>query len=213
MRRTPRSKWSKGAKQTIPDYFVARLVEMMNSSAWRTLSLSARRLLDFLDIENRRHGGKRNGQLIATFEQLAAYGMADRHCIAPAIREAVALGFLVVTRQGVAGNADERQASQYRLTYHPAEGVPGYGSNEWRTIATIEEANRIATAARKTPTRARYGRPAHANPQKIKRPVGETAPRPVVEPHTGTSGGNHTEKTKQPSAGNDTTIDISAPSP
>jgi hypothetical protein len=71
---------------------------MLDSPAWRALSLSARRLLDFLDIENRRHGGKRNGELIATFEQLCRYGM-DRHAIAPAIREAVALGFLVTTRR------------------------------------------------------------------------------------------------------------------
>jgi hypothetical protein len=164
-----RSKWSKDVRQRIPDYFVARLLEMLDSPAWRTLSLSARRLLDRLDIENRRHGGKLNGQLIVTFEQFRSYGM-DRHAVAPAIREAVSLGFLAVTRQGCAGNADQRQPSQYRLTYHPAEGMPGYGSNEWRSVTTSEEANRIAVEARRTHAASPNGRRV-----KIKNPVGENA--------------------------------------
>jgi hypothetical protein len=164
-----RSRWSKDARKTIPGDFVARLVEMLDSPAWRTLSLSARRLLDCLDIENRRHGAKINGKLIVTFEQLRGYGM-DRHAIAPAIREAVALGFVKITRQGCAGNADQRQPTQYRLTYHPAEGVPGYGSNEWRSVASSEEANRIAAEARRTPTAGPNRRRL-----KIKNPMGKNA--------------------------------------
>ena len=64
-----RSKWSKNARKTIPGFFVLRLVEMLESPAWRALSLSAHRVLDRLDIENRHHGGKDNGKLIVTFEQ------------------------------------------------------------------------------------------------------------------------------------------------
>jgi len=170
MARRARSKWSKDARNTIPDHFVARLVEMLDSPAWRTLSLSAHRLLDRLDIENRRHGGKLNGKLVVTFEQFSSYGM-DRHAVAPAIREAVALGFVEITRQGCAGNADQRQPSQYRLTYHPAEGVPGYGSNEWRTVAaTVEEADRIAAEARR-----RLGPGPNGRRVKIKNPVGVNA--------------------------------------
>ena len=152
-----RSQWSKGARKTIPAQFAPRLVEMLESPAWRVLSLSAHRLLDRLDIEHRHHAGRDNGKLIVTFEQFCGYGM-DRHAVARAIRETVALGFVEVTRQGCAGNADQRQASQYRLTYQPAEGVPGYGSNEWRTITTLEEANRIAADARRTPAAGPNGR-------------------------------------------------------
>jgi hypothetical protein len=41
----------------------------------------------------------------------------ERHAIAPAIRELVALGFVEVTRQGCAGNAGCRQPTLFRLTY------------------------------------------------------------------------------------------------
>jgi hypothetical protein len=37
--------------------------------------------------------------------------------IAPAIREVVALGLVVVTEQGCVGNSEFRKASKYRLTY------------------------------------------------------------------------------------------------
>ncbi len=201
-----RSKWSKDARKTIPDLFVARLVEMLDSPAWRTLSLSARRLLDRLDIENRRHGAKLNGKLIVTFEQFCNYGM-DRHAVAPAIREAVSLGFLAVTRQGCAGNADQRQPSQYRLTYHPAEGVPGYGSNEWRTIATtLEEANRIAVEARRTPAAGRNGRRV-----KIKNPMGVNATVQCAKPATKTVTAQWGKSPLQPSVGNPPLLSISRP--
>lgn len=171
-----RSKWSKGARKTIPFQFTPRSVEMMESPAWRVLSLSAHRLLDRLDIEHRHHGGCDNGKLIVTFEQFCGYGM-DRHAVARAIREAVALGFVRVTRQGCAGNADQRQASQYRLTYQPAEGVPGYGSNEWHTITTLEEANGIAVEARRTPAAGPNGRRV-----KIRKPVGVNATFQCAKP-------------------------------
>jgi hypothetical protein len=200
-----RSKWSKGARQTIPGLFVARQIEMLESPAWRALSLSAHRLLDFLDVLNRQHGGKRNGTLVATFDQLsAAYG-TDRHAIASAVREACALGFVVIMRQGCAGNADQRQPTQYRLTYHPAEGVPGYGSNEWRSIETSEEANRIATEARRATAPRGNGRRV-----KFKTPVWKTPPRPVWETPTGAGVENPTETHHFPGVENPTNLDISA---
>jgi len=170
-----RSQWSKGAK-TIPGQFAPRLVEMLESPAWRILSASAHRLLDRLDIEHRHHAGRDNGKLIVTFEQFCSYGM-DRHAVARAIREAVALGFVEVTRRGCAGNADQRQASQYRLTYQPAEGVPGYASDEWRRIRTLEEANRIAVEARATPAAGSSGRRV-----KIRNPVGVNATFQCAKP-------------------------------
>jgi hypothetical protein len=198
-----RSKWSKDARKTIPDHFVARLVEMLDSPAWRTLSLSARRLLDRLDLENRRHGGLVNGKLIVTFEQFCSYGM-DRHAVAPAIREAIALGFVEITRQGCAGNADQRQPNQYRLTYHPAEGVPGYGSNEWRAVTTSEEANRIAIEARRTPAAGPYVRRA-----KNKKPVGGNTPPQRGDPPPKTGSFRWGKTHWVPVGKTPTTIDIS----
>jgi hypothetical protein len=65
------------------------------------------------------------------------------------MRETVALGFLEVTRKGRAGNAEHRAPNLFRLTYRPSDGVQGDGSHEWRRIKSAEEAEEIASAARK----------------------------------------------------------------
>jgi hypothetical protein len=138
----------KSRRSRISGQFSARLIEMMQSSAFRALSLAGRRLLDRVEIEHGQHGGTDNGKLPVTFDQFCEYGL-HRHSIAPGMREAVALGFLEVTQKGRAGNAEHRAPNLFRLTYRPSDGVRGDGSHEWRRIASTEEAEAIAAAARK----------------------------------------------------------------
>ncbi|WP_442582512.1 hypothetical protein ACSBOB_11445 [Mesorhizobium sp. ASY16-5R] len=135
----------KGKRTQIAGQWAWQLIEMKESPAFRALSLSARRVLDRLEIEIAHHGGKDNGKLPATFDQFAEYGVS-RRLIAPAIREAAALGFVVVTDRGRAGNALWRRPSLYRLTYRPTELTEA--TDDWRKIATAKEADAIATAAR-----------------------------------------------------------------
>jgi hypothetical protein len=144
-------------RNRISGTFSPRLIEMLESYPYRVLSLSAHRVLDRIEIEHARHGGADNGKLPVTFEHFEEYGM-DRHAIAPALRELEALGFIEVTERGCAGNAGSRHASLYRLTYRASEGVLSDGSHEWRRISTIEEARKIADAARKTPPENRTRR-------------------------------------------------------
>jgi hypothetical protein len=66
---------------------------------------------------------KITGRLPVTFENFENYGI-DRGSIAPAIREAVALGFLEITEQGRAGNAEWRKPDYFRLTFLPARVCP-----------------------------------------------------------------------------------------
>jgi len=73
-----------------------------------------------------------------TYEQFEAYGI-DRHCIGPAIREAVALGFLIIKRAGRAGNAEFRQAALYQLTYLTTQDDEP--THDWQRIKTIEQAH------------------------------------------------------------------------
>ena len=116
------------------------------------MSLSAKRILERLEIELFHHGGKpeENGKLPCTYEHFEEYGVhAD--AIAPAIREAVALGFVEITRPGCAGNAGYRQPTLYRLTYRHS-GSHRETTDEWRQIKTIEEAKAIAERARGTPS-------------------------------------------------------------
>jgi hypothetical protein len=191
------------SKLHIPGQFSWSLIEMQESFAYRVLSLSARRVMDRLEIELAKHGGKSeaNGELVCRYSDFEAYGVADRHAIAPAIRELVALGFVRVTRRGAAGNADYRRAAMYRLTYRHS------GSNRaiedgWRRILSLEEAETLARAARAEEADARArefgrrgGRAAAAKKQKSgggshTEPGGETRLKP--------GGGNHTEGDKIP---------------
>src|SRR4029077_643125 len=113
--------------------FAGRLGEMLESRAYRVLSLAAHRVLSRIEIEFLHHGGKDNGKLPVTYEQFVEHGM-NRAGIAPAIRETEALGFIEVTERGCAGNADARRPNLFRLTYRNAEGVLSDGSHEWRRI-------------------------------------------------------------------------------
>jgi hypothetical protein len=193
------------SKRHIPDQFNWRLVEMQKSPAYRILSLSARKILDRLEIELAQHGFKpeENGLLPCTYDDFVEYGV-DRHAIAPGIREVVALGFVEVTRKGSAGNEDHRQATLFLLTYRPS-GSDVTIKNGWLRIKTIEEAEAVAKAARskKGDARARdFGRRGGwARWRKNKSPVMENALSPVMENALKgqiPSDGNHTEGGKSP---------------
>ena len=84
------------APNTISGQFAPRLIEMLRSPAFRALSLSARRILDRIEIELASHGGRDNGKLPVTYANFVEFGV-HRLAIAPGIREAGALGLLEVT--------------------------------------------------------------------------------------------------------------------
>jgi hypothetical protein len=132
-------------KNRIGGQFAPRLIEMLESPAFRVLSRAARQVLARIEIELAHHGGMDNGKLIVTFEQFVEYGV-HRHAIAPAIRELEVLGFIEVTEHGRAGNADFRRPSKFRITYrHVNRAEP---THEWRRI-TEDDAKMIAKGARR----------------------------------------------------------------
>src|SRR5690348_17187272 len=127
----------RGRRTTIAGQFSWRLIEMLESPAYRVLSQSGHRVLSRLEIEMAHHGGNDNGKLPTTFDQFEAYGI-HRHAIAPAIREVVALGFVEITQEGRAGNAEWRRPNFFRLTYRPTELMEA--TDDWKKIETMEEA-------------------------------------------------------------------------
>jgi hypothetical protein len=137
-----------GRKKKIVGQFVAHTREMLESSAWRGLTTSAKKVIECLEREHLAHGGYENGRLICTYDDFAAH--MDRHAIKPGILTSVGLGFVVVTEQGRAGNRAswKGRPSRYRLTYLPADGIPNDGSHEWRRVATDEEARTIVEACK-----------------------------------------------------------------
>ena len=135
-----------GSKRTsIGEQFAPHTIRMIRSPAWCAMSLSARRVLDRLEIELASHGGTDNGKLPCTYDDFQRYGIL-RHAIGPAIREAAALGFLEITVPGRAGNADWRKPNVFRLTYRITTNAKP--TDEWALITTEEEAAEIARAAR-----------------------------------------------------------------
>jgi ferredoxin len=129
---------------------------MIESAAFRALSNSALKVLIHLGCVWASNGGlehNANGKLILTYRQLCGFWPMSMGSAWAAIREVIALGFVVRTVQGCGGDADERQPSQYRLTFFPAEGVPGTGSHDWRRIETLTEARRMARIARHAPAK------------------------------------------------------------
>jgi hypothetical protein len=132
-------------RNSIDGQFAAHTIEMLKSPPWSVLSLSARRVLDRIEIEHADHGGNDNGRLPVTYDDFECYGV-HRHSIAAAIRETVALGFAEITERGRAGNAEFRSPHKFRLTYFRMGRAPP--TNEWQRIKTVEEAQVLAKAAR-----------------------------------------------------------------
>ena len=128
----------------IGEQFAAHKICMLRSPAWCALTLSARRVLDRIEIELADHGGADNGRLPVTYDDFERYGI-HRHAVGPAIREAVALGFLEITEPGRADNAEWRKPNVFRLTFRNTKYAP---TDDWEKIKTTEEAEAIARAAR-----------------------------------------------------------------
>jgi hypothetical protein len=123
---------SRHRRTSIKGQWAGITIEMLESPAYRALTLSALRILARLQIELANHGGKDNGRLPCTYENFQQYGI-DKHSIAPALSLLQALGFIQITEVGRAGNAEWRRPSRYRLTFRGPSG--GYdGTDEWRGI-------------------------------------------------------------------------------
>ena len=104
--------------------FVKLPRDLLESEAWRSLSVNAWRLLNFLMIEHMKHGGKGNGRLLAPRRQLEMFGIGARH-VSGAIEECERAGLVDCVR-GVG-----RHPNVYSLTWLPlVGGAPA--SNRWR---------------------------------------------------------------------------------
>jgi hypothetical protein len=110
--------------------------EMLNSPAWRALTPAAMRVILRLIIEHTDHAGKDNGHLICTYQDFAEYGIRYQS-IGPAIRQAVALGFVEITQIGWRSSGQRRPA-KYRLTFLPTANAGP--TDEWKTISRCENA-------------------------------------------------------------------------
>jgi hypothetical protein len=144
---------SRRKRNRIDGQWNGRLIEMMESPAYRVLSLSAHRVMDRICIELAHHGGNDNGALPCTFADFEEYGI-DRQAIAPAIRELEALGFIEVTMRGRPSAGDFRWPNLFRITWINSKSSTE-PTHEWRRFKTTEEAHLVASAARKASAKPR----------------------------------------------------------
>jgi hypothetical protein len=171
-------------RNRISEQFSPRLIEMLESPAYRTLSLAAHRVIARIEIEFAHHGGNDNGRLPVTKQDFIEYGISHDQ-IAPAIREAEALGFIRVTQRGRGGNAEHRQPNMFFSTFcYGRESRADPPSHDWRRIKTREDAESIARAARanKNPDAVRFGH----RVAKIRNRSRIPGPAPVLETRTET---------------------------
>lgn len=94
-------------RNKISGQFAAHMIEMLESPAYRVLSRAAHLVITRIEIEFGHHGGNDNGRLPITTTDFVEYGV-HHASVAPAIREAEALGFIRVTERGRGGNAEFR---------------------------------------------------------------------------------------------------------
>jgi hypothetical protein len=147
-------------RNRISGQFAARLIEMLESPAYRALSVSGHKVISRIEIELAHHGGNDNGRLPVTTDDFVEYGM-HRSSVAPAIREAEALGFIRITGRGRGGNAEYRTPNLFFLTYAQCRDSGKHPpTHDWRLFNTLQEAEEAAQAARtnKDPRAVEHGK-------------------------------------------------------
>jgi len=104
--------------------------DMLESDAWRSLSLAARRVIDRVTLEHMAHAGKENGNLIVTYADFEKFGIR-RASLKKAIVECVNRGFIVVTEKGRASAGPHRWPSKYALGWLPMRDGAS-AANRWK---------------------------------------------------------------------------------
>lgn len=120
--------------------FVQHSLKMRVSYAWRFLPANARLVVGSLEVEHMQQGGAENGRLKRTYADFERDGV-PRKGIALAIRQAEALGFVVVAFRARPSIAEFRRCSEFRLTYLSGRGPDAPAmTHEWRRIQSEEQA-------------------------------------------------------------------------
>ena len=97
--------------------FIMLFREVNNSYAMRAASGGCRKVIDRILEEHFAQGGAENGNLKVTFEDFLRHGFRGHNSVAPACRESCALGLVILTEPGRAGNAEHRASHKWALAF------------------------------------------------------------------------------------------------
>jgi len=126
---------------------------LMESHAWRCMTLADRLVLDRLMLEHMYHAGKCNGALKCTYNDFEKHGVR-RASIRESINRLCALGLIKRTRVGRRGYGDAKgEAAEYELTFYRTRTennniVPP--SHDWMRFENMEAAQKAAGKRTKT---------------------------------------------------------------
>ncbi len=153
------------------EQFVKMPRSLLESEAYHGLGIGGRRVLDFLVLEHLRKGGKKNGELKATYRQLADYGVSGH--VNDTITDLERRGLILCNRV-------YRVATTYTLTWL---GLPGGKMPEARWKAYRDPGLHRPVARRSQPKRGNLRAELHAEGAKSASRTACTPPNLRAELH------------------------------
>jgi hypothetical protein len=134
-------------KKKSDEPFLMLFREVNNSYAWRAASGACHKAIFRIAEENMAHGGVMNGRLKVSYADIFKYGVRHHDSIPPALREGCALGLIVQTKRGRAGNAEHRASHEWAITFIK-DKKGKYIDTRWRRFRSLKEAKKVGKKAR-----------------------------------------------------------------
>jgi hypothetical protein len=105
--------------------------EMIESEAWKSLTLASRKIIERVILEHMAHGGTMNGLLAVTYEDFVRFGIR-RGSLPAAIKLATNTGLLIITEKGRASTGPDRWPNRFALGWLPMfDGAAAL--NRWKS--------------------------------------------------------------------------------
>ena len=134
-------------KKKSDEPFIMLYRGVVNSCAMRAASGGCRKAIDRIVEEHLAQGGVENGNLEVQFEDFVRHGITSHDSVMPALREGCALGLVILTQAGRAGNAEHRASHKWAVAFIKDRAGKYYGT-EWKRFRTVAEAKAVAKKAR-----------------------------------------------------------------
>jgi hypothetical protein len=176
------------AKRKLEEPFVMMPQSLLESFAWRALSHAGQLVVSRIALEHLRHAGTQNGKLKVRKADFVEYGVRS-NSVAPAQREAVALGLVILAKRGRAGNAEHRSAHEWSLAFVKDRRSKAMVGTTWKRFQSLPEARAVADEARKKKDTHAVAtgkkRAAHRKVKLLHFPVPEMTPKSGYKTYTG----------------------------